>query len=99
MNKTTTIKVEKVINVEITKVKGLLLDLNKYPGWWEQYLLKHDRIYDTISFKPISFLNLKLKFLEKGECFIKFRYIGGPLRGIGIWEFREVEDKKTYVSY
>jgi hypothetical protein len=99
MNKTTTIKVEKVIDVEIAKVKGLLLELSNYPGWWKKYLLKHDSVYDTVSFKPMSFINLKLKFLDKGERFIKFQYIEGPFHGTGIWEFRELEDKKTYISY
>lgn len=98
MNKTRTIKVEKIIDVDIKKVKDILLDLNNYPKWWKKYHLKYDSKNAIICFRPISFVNLKLKLLDQGDYFILFQYVEGPLHGFGIWEFKELENGKTSIS-
>ncbi len=98
MSKTVIIKVEKVINVDIRRVNEILLDLDNYPQWWKKYHLTYDKKNAILSFRPISFIDLKLKLLNQGDGFIRFQYVEGPLRGFVIWEFTEIENRKTHIS-
>jgi ribosome-associated toxin RatA of RatAB toxin-antitoxin module len=99
MSKVTTIKVEKVIDSSIEKVKEILLDLKNYPKWWKAYKLKYDSDHETISFQPLMLIEITLHVLDKGDNFIKFNYRKGPFRGSGLWEFKELETGRTHISY
>jgi ribosome-associated toxin RatA of RatAB toxin-antitoxin module len=99
MSKATTIKVEKVIDSGIEEVRAILLDLQNYPKWWKAYNLKYDSDHETVSFQPLPLIEITLQVIEKGDNFIKFNYSKGPFRGCGLWEFKELETGKTYISY
>lgn len=99
MRKTKTIEVGKVANVNIEKAKNIILNPNRYKGWWKDYNLQHNEHNETLHFEPLKFIRIKLHFVEKGDDFIKFNYIEGPFHGTGIWKLKKVEPDKTYISY
>jgi hypothetical protein len=99
MSKVTTIKVEKVIDSGIEKVKAILLDLKSYPEWWKSYGLQYDEEEEAILFRPLLLIKITLNVVDRGDDFIKFNYSKGPFRGSGLWEFRELKTGETHISY
>ncbi|SFD98862.1 hypothetical protein SAMN05518672_10454 [Chitinophaga sp. CF118] len=99
MSKVEAIKVERTIKKPYSLVKGILFDLSNYINWWNTFNARVDIKTNTITFKPLPFVEVKLQQVDKGEDFIIFKYIEGPLAGYGTWRIRDIGNGNTNVSY
>lgn len=76
------ITVERGTTLRRARVLGLMRDWERYPEWWP---LPCVRSVKGLIVAPAPFVRLLLVPEPTGDDTVRFRYEGGPFRGVGVW--------------
>lgn len=94
------IKVTEVLDIPKHEVWEAIRDFRSYDKWWKIPVDISHSNPGYLEFRPLPFVTIGIEVIAgKTESEIRFHYVKGPFRGYGVWKFRELEGRKTQVSY
>ena len=90
------LNVEYKIFRNIESTRKIILNINKYKNWWNNFNTKV--INNTIIFSPFPFTTVELQPVKIESNSIKLKYTKAPFVGFGTWTLTS-SGPQTLVSY
>jgi len=92
------IVVEDVIEAQLEDILQLMGNITSYSQWWPVPTQAIDQ--QSIQFRPVVFVTIRLfRHRERDPNRLRFTYLKGPFRGLGEWQFIQVNEQQVKVSY